>query len=97
MLACYTAVGGAGSMGLKGSGFPACCHGLHYLETCIVCPAALDASEVSALTDLAPGCALPRSLDRELERNLALRVEPGDTADAFVVSGRGALHLGKWR
>lgn len=33
-------------------------------------------------------------LDRELERNLALRVEPGDTADAFVVSGRGALHLG---
>jgi len=33
-------------------------------------------------------------LDRELERNLALRVEPGETADAFVVSGRGALHLG---
>ncbi|KAG1676929.1 hypothetical protein FOA52_014805 [Chlamydomonas sp. UWO 241] len=33
-------------------------------------------------------------LDRELERNLALRVEPGDTADAFLVSGRGALHLG---
>lgn len=24
----------------------------------------------------------------------ALRVEPGETADAFVVSGRGALHLG---
>lgn len=33
-------------------------------------------------------------LDRELERNLALRVEPGETADSFVVSGRGALHLG---
>jgi len=33
-------------------------------------------------------------LDRELERNLALRVEPGETADAFVVSGRGTLHLG---
>ncbi|CAL8466846.1 g6382 [Coccomyxa elongata] len=32
-------------------------------------------------------------LDRELERNLALRVEPGETADQFVVSGRGALHL----
>jgi predicted membrane GTPase involved in stress response len=32
--------------------------------------------------------------DSELERNLALRVEPGDTADAFVVSGRGTLHLG---
>ena len=32
-------------------------------------------------------------LDRELERNLALRVEPGETADQFVVSGRGALHI----
>ena len=33
-------------------------------------------------------------LDRELERNLALRVEQGETADQFIVSGRGALHLG---
>ncbi|KAG2434942.1 hypothetical protein HYH02_012139 [Chlamydomonas schloesseri] len=33
-------------------------------------------------------------LDRELERNLALRVEPGETSDSFVVSGRGTLHLG---
>jgi GTP-binding protein len=32
-------------------------------------------------------------LERELERNLALRVEPGETADQFVVSGRGALHI----
>lgn len=32
-------------------------------------------------------------LDRELERNLALKVEPGDTADVFVVCGRGALHI----
>ena len=32
-------------------------------------------------------------LDRKLERNLALRVEPGETADQFVVSGRGALHI----
>ena len=32
-------------------------------------------------------------LDKELERNLALRVEPGDTADSFIVSGRGALHI----
>ena len=37
---------------------------------------------------------LKERLDRELERNLALRVNPGDTADAFIVSGRGALHLG---
>ncbi len=32
-------------------------------------------------------------LERELERNLALRVEPGETADQFIVSGRGALHI----
>jgi GTP-binding protein len=29
----------------------------------------------------------------EMETNVALRVEEGDTADAFVVSGRGELHL----
>ena len=33
-------------------------------------------------------------LDRELEANVALRVEPGDTAESFRVSGRGMLHLG---
>jgi GTP-binding protein len=32
-------------------------------------------------------------LDKELEKNLALRVEPTDTADAFNVYGRGILHL----
>ena len=32
-------------------------------------------------------------LDRELERNLALRVEPGLNADSFIVYGRGVLHL----
>ncbi len=32
-------------------------------------------------------------LDRELEKNLALRVEPGVSADSFVVYGRGVLHL----
>ena len=32
-------------------------------------------------------------LDRELEKNLALRVEPGQTADSFLVFGRGVLHL----
>ncbi len=32
-------------------------------------------------------------LDRELEKNLALKVEPGLTADSFVVFGRGVLHL----
>ena len=32
-------------------------------------------------------------LDRELEKNLALRVKPGLNADSFVVFGRGVLHL----
>lgn len=32
-------------------------------------------------------------LDRELEKNLALRVQPTDSADSFSVFGRGVLHL----
>lgn len=32
-------------------------------------------------------------LDRELEKNLALRVAPTDSADKFMVFGRGVLHL----
>ncbi|MBP3318318.1 MAG: translational GTPase TypA [Alistipes sp.] len=36
---------------------------------------------------------LKERLERELERNLALRVEPGQNADSFVVYGRGVLHL----
>ena len=32
-------------------------------------------------------------LDHELEKNLALRVEPGQNADSFIVYGRGVLHL----
>ena len=32
-------------------------------------------------------------LDRELEKNLALRVEPGQSADSFIVFGRGVLHF----
>lgn len=32
-------------------------------------------------------------LDKELEKNLALRVKPGTSADSFVVYGRGVLHL----
>ena len=32
-------------------------------------------------------------LGRELEKNLALRVEPGASSDSFVVYGRGVLHL----
>ena len=32
-------------------------------------------------------------LDRELEKNLAMRVEPGANADSFIVFGRGVLHL----
>jgi len=33
-------------------------------------------------------------LDRELQSNVALRVEPGASAEEFRVSGRGLLHLG---
>ena len=32
-------------------------------------------------------------LERELEKNLALRMEPTDSADKFMVFGRGVLHL----
>jgi GTP-binding protein len=33
-------------------------------------------------------------LEKELEHNVALRVEDGDSAESFRVSGRGLLHLG---
>ena len=36
---------------------------------------------------------LKERLDHELEKNLALRVEPGQNADSFIVFGRGVLHL----
>jgi GTP-binding protein len=36
---------------------------------------------------------LRERLYRELERNVSLRVEDTDTPDAFLVSGRGELHL----
>ena len=32
-------------------------------------------------------------LEKELEKNLALRVKPGTGADSFIVYGRGVLHL----
>jgi len=36
---------------------------------------------------------LKERLDKELEKNLALRVKPGATSDSFRVFGRGVLHL----
>ena len=36
---------------------------------------------------------LKERLDRELEKNVALRVEDSGSADAFIVYGRGILHL----
>ncbi len=36
---------------------------------------------------------LKERLDKELEKNLALRVKPGVNADSFIVYGRGVLHL----
>lgn len=32
-------------------------------------------------------------LDKELEKNLALRIKNGLTADSFIVNGRGVLHI----
>ncbi len=36
---------------------------------------------------------LKERLEKELEKNLALRVKPGPNADSFIVFGRGVLHL----
>lgn len=36
---------------------------------------------------------LKERLEKELEKNLAMRVEPGNKADSFRVFGRGVLHL----
>ncbi|MCS6990703.1 MAG: translational GTPase TypA [Chitinophagales bacterium] len=36
---------------------------------------------------------LRERLEKETEKNLALRVQPSETPDAFVVHGRGVLHL----
>ncbi len=36
---------------------------------------------------------LKERLERELEKNLALRLEPTSSADSFTVFGRGVLHL----
>ena len=36
---------------------------------------------------------LKERLEKELEKNLALRVNPTDSADKFMVFGRGVLHL----
>jgi GTP-binding protein len=33
-------------------------------------------------------------LEKELQHNVALRVEPGATPEEFIVSGRGLMHLG---
>ena len=33
-------------------------------------------------------------LDKELQSNVALRVEPGDSPEEFRISGRGLMHLG---
>jgi GTP-binding protein len=36
---------------------------------------------------------LKERLEKELEKNLALRMEPSGSADSFIVFGRGVLHL----
>ena len=40
------------------------------------------------------GRQIAQRLEKELQHNVALRVEPGSTGDEFKVSGRGLMHLG---
>ncbi len=40
------------------------------------------------------GRQLGERLEKELQSNVALRVEPGESAEEFSVSGRGLMHLG---
>ncbi|MBN1845560.1 MAG: GTP-binding protein, partial [Sedimentisphaerales bacterium] len=37
---------------------------------------------------------ISQRLDKELQQNVALRVEPGSSPEEFIVSGRGLMHLG---
>lgn len=37
---------------------------------------------------------LKERLEKEIDNDVALRVEPGKSSDEFIVSGRGELHLG---
>ena len=45
------------------------------------------------LKDLSPEERSKERLQRELQKNLALRVEKGENFDSWIVSGRGVLHL----
>ena len=49
--------------------------------------AGLDGKFVTALQ-------IKERLEKELKTNVALRVEPGEMGDEFLVSGRGLMHLG---
>jgi GTP-binding protein len=40
------------------------------------------------------GRQIGERLEKELQKNVALRVEPGQTPEEFQVSGRGLMHLG---
>jgi GTP-binding protein len=40
------------------------------------------------------GRQIKERLDKELQTNVAMRVEPGQSPDEFKVSGRGLMHLG---
>ncbi|MCK4886727.1 MAG: translational GTPase TypA [Planctomycetes bacterium] len=43
---------------------------------------------------LVAGLQIKQRLEKELQTNVALRVEPGETGDEHKVSGRGLMHLG---
>jgi GTP-binding protein len=40
------------------------------------------------------GRQIKERLEKELQTNVAMRVEPGQSPDEFIVSGRGLMHLG---
>ena len=46
------------------------------------------------MENLLPPVTFVTGLMKETEKNLALRVEDTDSADSFMVYGRGILHLG---
>ena len=59
----------------------------------VVLCATVEDSPLTGEGDYLTSRHLKDRLDKELQSNVALRVEPTDERDSFIVSGRGLLHL----